>query len=100
MMPERIGTYSIESEVGRGGMGVVYRGEDPRLRRPVAIKVLPEAFAADPERLLTSILLWNLVINIAYFAVASVLALRLERAGETVRAVLSGSGGTLSHAWT
>ena len=51
MLPDRIGTYPIEREVGRGGMGVVYRGEDPRLRRPVAIKVLPDAFAADPERL-------------------------------------------------
>ncbi len=51
MMPDHWGSYTIEREVGRGGMGVVYRGEDPRLRRPVAIKVLPDAFAADPERL-------------------------------------------------
>jgi Tol biopolymer transport system component len=50
-VPSRIGGYPIEREVGRGGMGVVYLGRDPRLDRPVAIKVLPEAFAADPERL-------------------------------------------------
>ena len=49
--PERIGAYPIEREVGRGGMGVVYLGRDPKLDRPVAIKVLPAAFASDPERL-------------------------------------------------
>ena len=50
-MPERIGPYPIERELGRGGMGVVYLGRDTRLDRRVAIKVLPEAFALDPERL-------------------------------------------------
>jgi Tol biopolymer transport system component len=49
--PERIGPYPIEKELGRGGMGVVYLGRDTRLDRRVAIKVLPEAFAHDPERL-------------------------------------------------
>jgi len=47
----RIGLYPIEREIGRGGMGIVYLGRDTRLDRPVAIKVLPEAFAADPDRL-------------------------------------------------
>lgn len=36
-----IGRYKVIEEIGRGGMGIVYRGEDPRLERPVAIKVLP-----------------------------------------------------------
>src|SRR6185369_1147069 len=49
--PERIGSYPIDREIGRGGMGVVYLGRDTRLDRRVAIKVLPEAFAGDPERL-------------------------------------------------
>jgi len=49
--PSRIGPYPIEREIGRGGMGVVYLGQDPRLKRPVAIKVLPDAFALDPDRL-------------------------------------------------
>src|SRR5262245_3788221 len=49
--PQRIGAYPIERELGRGGMGIVYLGRDTRLGRPVAIKVLPDVFAADPERL-------------------------------------------------
>jgi Tol biopolymer transport system component/predicted Ser/Thr protein kinase len=51
MAPQKIGSYPIDREVGRGGMGVVYLGRDTRLNRPVAIKVLPDRFARDPERL-------------------------------------------------
>ena len=47
----KLGPYEIVSPLGAGGMGEVYRARDPRLARDVAIKVLPEAFAADPERL-------------------------------------------------
>lgn len=49
--PQKIGNYPIDKELGRGGMGVVYLARDPRLNRPVAIKVLPAAFVADPLRL-------------------------------------------------
>jgi len=48
--PSRIGPYTVEREIGRGGMGVVYLGRDPRLSREVAIKMLPELFSQDPER--------------------------------------------------
>ena len=47
----RLGPYDILDKLGEGGMGEVYRGRDARLNRDVAIKVLPSAFAADPERL-------------------------------------------------
>jgi dipeptidyl aminopeptidase/acylaminoacyl peptidase/predicted Ser/Thr protein kinase len=49
--PPTLGPYPVERELGRGGMGVVYLARDPRLERSVAIKVLPDAFARDPERL-------------------------------------------------
>jgi len=45
----RLGPYEIEGELGRGGMGEVYRALDTRLGREVAVKILPPAFAADPE---------------------------------------------------
>ena len=47
----RVGPYEITGAIGAGGMGEVYRARDTKLDRDVAIKVLPELFAADPERL-------------------------------------------------
>ncbi len=55
MPPVLIGStllhYEITAKLGEGGMGEVYRAEDGKLGREVAIKVLPEAFVTDPERL-------------------------------------------------
>jgi len=47
----RLGPYDLASLVGAGGMGEVYRARDTKLGRDVAIKILPAAFAADPDRL-------------------------------------------------
>ncbi len=47
----KLGPYEIVSLLGTGGMGEVYRARDARLRREVAIKVLPQALSIDPERL-------------------------------------------------
>src|SRR5580693_7885968 len=47
----KLGRYEILTSAGSGGMGEVYRARDARLNRDVAIKVLPVAFATDPERL-------------------------------------------------
>jgi len=47
----RLGPYEITAQIGAGGMGQVYRARDTGLNREVAIKVLPELFADDPDRL-------------------------------------------------
>ncbi len=46
-----IGPYEVTAQIGVGGMGEVYRATDTKLKRDVALKVLPAALAADPERL-------------------------------------------------
>ena len=47
----RVGVYEVTAPIGVGGMGEVYRARDARLKRDVALKILPESFASDPERL-------------------------------------------------
>src|SRR5207249_1297410 len=51
LIGRRLGVYRVDALLGEGGMGQVYRAHDTRLQRDVAIKVLPDAFAADPARL-------------------------------------------------
>jgi eukaryotic-like serine/threonine-protein kinase len=47
----RLGPYEVLSALGAGGMGEVYRARDTRLKRDVALKILPDSFASDPDRL-------------------------------------------------
>ena len=47
----RLGSYEVLAAIGAGGMGEVYRAHDTRLNRDVALKVLPDHFARDPDRL-------------------------------------------------
>src|ERR1700676_1621056 len=47
----KLGSYEVVAQIGAGGMGEVYQAHDTKLGRDVAIKVLPEAFAHDPDRL-------------------------------------------------
>ena len=51
MVGQTLSHYKILEKLGAGGMGEVYLAEDTRLGQEVAIKVLPEAFTSEPERL-------------------------------------------------
>jgi len=48
-VPATVGPYSVLQKLGQGGMGAVYLAEDPKLRRSIAIKVLPDELAAHRE---------------------------------------------------
>jgi serine/threonine protein kinase len=50
MIGKTLGNFEITSQIGKGGMGEVYRAKDRKLGRDVAIKVLPEEFARDTDR--------------------------------------------------
>ncbi len=50
----RLGAYEVTALIGQGGMGEVYRAKDTKLGRDVALKVLHDVFADDPERLAES----------------------------------------------
>src|SRR5690349_20391786 len=77
----RLGPYDIVELLGSGGMGQVFRARDTNLNRNVAIKVLPEAFASDAERMARFQREAQVLASLNHSKIASVYG--LERSGST-----------------
>src|SRR5512136_375753 len=81
----RLGPYEIAGPLGAGGMGEVYRARDARLQRDVAVKVLPNAVACDPDRLARFEREARALAKLSHPAILSIFD--FGRAGETTYAV-------------
>jgi len=86
----RLGAYEVLSAIGAGGMGEVYRARDTRLKRDVAIKVLPDGFATDPDRLARFQREAELLASLNHPNIASIYGLEEGpvEAGHSVRAIV------------
>ena len=82
----RLGKYEIAAPLGVGGMGEVYRAHDTTLDRDVAIKVLPDAFATDPERLARFEREAKVLASLNHPNIAAIYG--LEKSGETPALIL------------
>lgn len=76
-----IGPYEIVASLGAGGMGEVWRARDSRLKRDVALKVLPVAFAADPDRLARFQREAEVLANLNHPNIAAIYGLEVSPAG-------------------
>ena len=84
----KLGVYEVTAKIGAGGMGEVYRAHDTSLDRDVAIKVLPDAFATDPERLARFEREAKVLASLNHSNIAAIYG--LEKSGDT-RALASSS---------
>ncbi len=82
----KLGVYEVTAKIGAGGMGEVYRAHDTSLDRDVAIKVLPDAFANDPERLARFEREAKVLASLNHPNIAAIYG--LEKSGETPALVL------------
>ena len=85
MIGKMLGHYQIAAQLGKGGMGEVYRARDTKLNREVALKVLPEEFAGDPERMARFKREAQLLASLNHTNIASIYG--LEESGD-VRALV------------
>ena len=79
----RLGPYEILSALGAGGMGEVYRARDTKLNRDVAIKVLPDLFVSDAERLARFIREAQTLASLNHPNIAIIHGLEAERVSVT-----------------
>ncbi len=82
----RLGPYEVTALIGQGGMGEVYRARDTKLGRDVALKVLPDVFADDPERLARFQREARVLASLNHPNIASIYG--LEESGDTRALVL------------
>jgi len=82
----RLGSYEVTALIGQGGMGEVYRAKDTKLGRDVALKVLPDLFADDPERLARFQREARVLASLNHPNIASIYG--LEESGDTRALVL------------
>ena len=82
----KLGVYEVTAKIGAGGMGEVYRAHDTTLDRDVAIKVLPDAFATDPERLARFEREAKVLASLNHPNIAAIYG--LEKSGETRALIL------------
>src|ERR1700680_1855774 len=89
----RLGSYEVVAPIGAGGVGEVYRARDAKLGRDVAIKVLPEAFAHDVDRLSRFQHEAKTLASLNHPNIATIHG--LEQSGRTTHVCMAlGSGGT------
>jgi eukaryotic-like serine/threonine-protein kinase len=87
----RLGVYEVIAQIGEGGMGLVYRAHDTTLNRDVALKILPDAFASDPDRLARFQREAQVLASLNHPNIAHLYGLEQRQAG---RAGLAGLAGT------
>jgi serine/threonine-protein kinase len=95
MIGKTLGHYKVTERIGAGGMGVVYRAEDTNLSRQVAIKVLPDEFAHDAERLARFEREAKLLASLNHPNIASIYGLE-EHEGKRFLVLELAEGQTLS----
>ncbi len=83
---DRLGHYDVAALIGEGGMGQVYQATDTKLNRQVALKILPEAFATDPDRLARFQREAQVLASLNHPGIAAIYG--LEEAGDTRALVL------------
>ena len=93
----RLSHYDVTALIGEGGMGQVYQATDTKLNRQVALKILPEAFATDPERLARFQREAEVLASLNHPNIAAIHG--LEEA-DGVRALVLGRGAALFHLTT
>ncbi len=84
----RIAHYDVTAKLGEGGMGEVWRATDTQLDRDVALKVLPEAFTSDPDRLARFEREAKVLASLNHPNIGAIYG--LERSGDTRALVLEG----------